>query len=79
MKTVSEIEAARKLNGYDISFLRWFRDRGWMIRGVDVWCADTDNRCPFRLTRPMVQRLSAAGDIRRIYPDNAPIWLECYQ
>jgi hypothetical protein len=66
------------MNGYEKSFIKWFRRDGWMIRGTDVWHQDCDGICPYKLTRPMVQRLEAEGILLRIYPDNAPIWLECY-
>jgi hypothetical protein len=67
------------MNGYELSFIRWFRRDGWQIRGTEVWCQDPDDECPFKLTRPMVHRLELAGEIRRIWPTSAPDWLECFQ
>ena len=67
------------MNGYEKNFIKWFKRDGWMIRGTDVWCADCDDRCPFKLTYPMVERLAKEGILQRIYPHSAPIWVDCYQ
>jgi hypothetical protein len=55
------------LNGYDCSFLDWFRGHGWCIHEYlgqfDVWSFD-DSRCPFKVTSGMVDRLVAAQKIK---------------
>ena len=66
------------MNKYEQSFVKWFRRDGWMIRGTEVRHMDCDDRCPFKVTDGMVRRLKDEGILIRIYPDDAPIWLECY-
>ncbi|MEN6549926.1 MAG: hypothetical protein ABFE07_28115 [Armatimonadia bacterium] len=61
------------MNGYDRSFMIWFRRHGWRIRldlvDVSIWTND-DTPCPFKVTGGMVERLSAAGEIERFFPES---------
>ena len=67
------------MNGYETSFVKWFRKHGWQIRGTDVWSDDGDTPCPFKLTDPMVARLEREGVLQKIWPESAPCWQDCYQ
>jgi hypothetical protein len=64
------------LNKYDLAFLAWFERWGWQIHSyagkIDVWTND-DARCPFKVTRPMIDRLEWAGKIERIFPQHAAV------
>jgi hypothetical protein len=63
-------------NEYDLAFVRWFASHGWQIHvtpsGVDVWTTG-DARCPFRVTRGMIERLEWGGKIERIFPRDAAV------
>lgn len=63
-------------NEYDLAFVKWFASHGWQIHvtpsGVDVW-TNGDARCPFRVTRGMIERLEWSGKIERIFPRDAAV------
>ena len=63
-------------NEYDLAFVEWFASHGWQIHvtpsGVDVW-TNGDARCPFRVTRGMIERLEWSGKIERIFPRDAAV------
>ncbi len=63
-------------NEYDLAFLEWFASHGWQIHvtpsGVEVW-THGDARCPFRVTRGMIERLEWSGKIERIFPRDAAV------
>lgn len=68
-------------NGYDRSFIRWFRDHGWLIHSgfwdIEVWSHD-ETRCPFRINLRMINRLLEAGLIEQSFRPGC-IWDEWYQ
>lgn len=72
------------INGYDLSFLAWFRAHGWQIHvmpsGIEVWSND-DTPCPFKVTQGMIDRLQWANLIERIFPAGAAVldyvWIAC--
>ena len=63
-------------NEYDLAFLELFASHGWQIHvtpsGVEVW-THGDARCPFRVTRGMIERLEWSGKIERIFPRDAAV------
>lgn len=69
-------------NGYDRSFVEWFRSHGWRvwrhISGIEVWTFN-DAHCPFRVTDGMIERLKSVGWLVQIFPPDSSIWEEWYQ
>lgn len=65
------------MNGYDQSFLEWFKKHGWRIRQgisqVDIW-TNGDAHCPFKVDEGMISRLEAAGEIERFFPEQVCAW-----
>lgn len=57
-------------NGYDLSFLAWFRQFGWRVYRycgqIQIW-SNGDTRCPFKVTDGVIARLEASGQLERVW------------
>ena len=71
-----------RCNGYDLAFHAWFIRHGWQIHrspsGIDVWTND-DEKCPFKVTQGMIDRLEWNGLIERIFPPGSATLDYVYQ
>jgi hypothetical protein len=69
-------------NGYDLSVVKWMREKSGLIRGYmgDYGLRDEygEEAKHLRVTKGMVQRLSAADHIRQHFPKDLGLWDEIW-
>jgi hypothetical protein len=69
------------LNGYELSFLRWFRRHGVYVSdylGRVMVSGQDDRECPFKVTSEALERLLGEGYLQREFPTGGTFWGDYY-
>lgn len=69
------------MNGYELSFLRWFRRHGFYalnyLGQVSVSAQD-DRECPFKVSSEALERLLGEGYLDQQFPPDGTFWGKYY-